>query len=281
MKIVRVSNSEYSFLFNLGGDSLIAVFATLRAYKPGAIYVIEGKAGPLALLRSKTGLSRSVIDEYTPTLIATGLVDIHPNGNVAVRGRNWTRKNLPHFPNYKLIPIQIGPKFTDTKLYVAFVRVHANIRKQKSRIGRKAEQIELLRERQNGTIKTHADYKRSEWLLRKGGLKVLLSSYLSISSISNLGFYKLLKNKDGKTDAHKRIGHHFKKKLLQRGLINQSRHVQRVSTLRSKVGLEVLSSSSSSGGFFIGSKGIYYEGTPRIEVAISPLVGNKKKQVEK
>ncbi|WP_445381224.1 hypothetical protein [Robiginitalea sp. IMCC43444] len=279
MKTILLSNIEYHYLLNVGGDPLIALFATFRCHKPGVVYETEGKKGALSLLRARTGLSRAIVEKYTPLLIEHGLVDIHYNGNVAIRGRNWSRRNLPFIQYNKLIPIQIGPKFTDTQLYAAFVRVHSNITEQKSRIGRKAEQIKLLKEKLNGTLKTQADYKRSERLLQQGGLKTIKSRYLSNSTISNLGFYKLLKNEEGSTENHKRIGHYFKKRLLKRGLIHQCRNVQRVSRLKSRVGLEELVLSESYGGFFIGKTGIYYETSPRIELGTSPLVGNKKKQV--
>ena len=267
---VWISNVEYTFLILEGGDPLIALFATLRFFKKGTVYHREGRYGCIGLLKSITGLSRTVLEKYLPGLLKTGLVEVHLNGNIAVRSWRWSGNPLPSQSCQKLIPIQIGPKFTDTKDYVAFVRVHSNILKQKSRIGRKAEQIEILREGLQGKTRTLADYKRTERLLRQGGLDALNSKYLSISTISNLGFYKLLKGSEGSTDTHRRIGANFKIKLIRRGLIQQNRIVRRVSTLKSEVGIEVLEEELKYGGYFLGRLGIYYETSPEIDLTISP-----------
>jgi hypothetical protein len=281
MKIERVTNLEYDFLFNEGGDGLIAFFATIRNAKHTAVMRRVGKKGPKALIRYYTGLSRATIEKHFPHLETLDLVEVHLNGNLAIRGRKWTDKHLPRLYSRKTIPIEICNKFTDTKDSVRFVRVHSNYEKQISQIGKKAVQIEILRESIRNETRTNHDYHVAKQLVKNGLTVESLTQSCLNSTISNLGFYKLLENSDEASQNNRRKGHYFKNKLIKRNLIAQDRQVRRVSRFKSKEALDTLSENEKYGGFFMGSSGIYYESSPRIELGNSPLVGNKKKQVER
>jgi len=280
VSFVLLTNIEYDYLLNAGGNASIAFFATLRFSKKSIVIKKVGKKGPLALIEDVTGLSRTTVIKHFPLLLELDMVKVHPNGNVAIHGRQWSDKNLPRLTDRKLIPITICEKFNDTKTMVAFVRVHSNIQRQKSQIGKKAEQIKLLREELSGATRSLKNHHAARQMARKGiNLPTLVQNTCLNSTISNHGFYKLLKNSDLRTENTKRIGYNFKKKLLRLGLIIQQRDVRLASRLKSKHGLEQLQDSEKFGGFFLGSSGIYYEYSPRIELGNSPYVGNKKKQV--
>ena len=282
MASVLLSNIEYSFLYNEGGDGLVTFFATLRYCKKSAVIKKVGKKGPIALIGFVTGLSRTIINKHFPTLLEIGMVQVHPNGNIAVRGRNWTNKNLPRQINRKLIPITICEKFTLTKTRVAYVRVHSNLKRQKSQIGKKAEQIKVLREELSGATQSLKNHHAATHLVRKGlDLQILVQNSCLNSTISNHGFYKLLKNNELHSENTKRTGQYFKRMLLKQRLIIQQRDVRLVSRVKSIHGLEQLRESEKYGGYFLGRSGIYYEFSPRIEFGNAPLVGNKKKQVKK
>ncbi|MCL6272531.1 hypothetical protein M3P19_00840 [Muricauda sp. 2012CJ35-5] len=268
MKKVYVTNIEYDFLFNEGGDGLVAFFATLRSSKPNVVIKKVGKKGSVVTVKEATGLSRTTIQKYLPTLLELGMVSIHHNGNIAIHGRKWSSKHLPGIGKTKLIPIQVHKKFTDTKICSAFVRVHSRLKKQERQIERKAKRIEVLRTHSKGRWLSKSDYRICRKLLRRGiTIKELESKYRSYSTISNLSFHKILKDSQIASDCNANSGKHFKLKLIELGLIQQ----QRISFLKCPNTndceyIEHQNSLSGIGGFHQGFKGIYHEYSPKIEL---------------
>lgn len=282
-KKVCLTNIEYDFLFCEGGDGLIALFATLRANKPKEVIKKVGKKGPVALMKDVTGLSRTAIDKYLPQLQEAGLLQIHQNGNIAIRSRRWSDKNLPRLGRRKLIPIQVHEKFTDTKICVAYVRVHSRLRKQERQIGKKAKRIEVLEACSRKKRLSKSDYRLWKKLYRKGiTLRGLQNKYRSTSTISNLSFHKILKDSDLASDCNINSGKNFKQKLMELGMIEQERQFKlKYPNVKDSRFLANEKDFLLYGGLFQGHKGIVLESSPIISPIDMLTVGNKKKQVEK
>ncbi len=280
---IRLTNNEYHYLYIQGGDGLVAFFATLRYTKKSTVIKKVGKKGPFAVIGNVTGLCRTTVNKYLTQLLALDMAEVHPNGNIALRSRKWADKNLPRMKNRKLIPIEVCKKFTDTKTSIKFVRVHSNIKKQKSQIGKKAERIELIKQLHTGRINNLHDLKRAKSLVKKGySYESLKADYRLNSTLSNLGFDKLNKNTENDIECNKSSGNYLKSKLLKRGLLIQNRQVVLAyPNVKDFTFLEQLRADEYSGGHFIGKKGIYFEDSPIIELGIVAIVGSKKKQVEK
>jgi len=281
MKRVHLTNIEYDFLHLEGGDGLIAFLATLRANKPMEVIKKVGKKAPVALLQDVTGLSRTTVEKYLPTLQDLGLVSIHPNGNIAIRSRRWSKRNLPKLDKVKLIPIQVHEKFTDTKICVAYVRVHSRLRKQERQIGKKAKRIEVLEACSRNKRLSRSDYRLWKKLYRKGiTLRGLKDKYRSTGTISNLSFHKILKDSDLASECNINSGKNFKSKLIELGLVKQER-VFKLAYPNVKDS-EFLANENDFlrfGGLFQGHKGIVHEHSPSITSIDMLTVGNKKKQV--
>lgn len=283
MKRVHLTNTEYDYLFLEGGDGLVAFLATLRAHKPNEVIKKVGKKGPVALIQSVTGLSRTTIEKHLAQLLEIGMVNIHANGNIAIHGRKWSDKNLPKLERRKLIPIQVHEKFTDTKVCSAYVRVHSKIRKQERQIGKKAKRIEVLEACSRNKRLSKSDYRLWKKLYRNGiTLRGLQNKYRSTSTISNLSFHKILKDSDLASDCNINSGKNFKLKLIELGLIKQERVFRlKYPNVRDAEFLENENDFLRFGGLFQGYKGIVLESSPNISPVDMLTVGNKKKQVEK
>lgn len=283
MKRVHLTNTEYDYLFLEGGDGLVAFLATLRANKPNEVIKKVGKKGPVALIQNVTGLSRTTIEKHLIQLLEIGMVNIHSNGNIAIRGRKWSDKNLPKLERRKLIPIQVHEKFTDTKVCSAYVRVHSKIRKQERQIGKKAKRIEVLEACSRNKRLSKSDYRLWKKLYRNGiTLRGLQNKYRSTSTISNLSFHKILKDSDLASDCNINSGKNFKMKLIELGLIKQERVFRlKYPNVRDAEFLENENDFLCFGGLFQGYKGIVLESSPNISPIDMLTVGNKKKQVEK
>ncbi len=283
MKRVHLTNIEYDFLHNEGGDGLIAFLATLRAVKPMEVIRRAGKKKSSATIKSVTGLSRTTIEQHLPKLQEIGMVLVHSNGNIAIRSRKWSDKNLPQLNCRKLIPIMVSDKFTDTKIYSGFVRVHSRVKKQERQIGKKSKRIEVMEAFSNKKRLSQGDYRIWKKLYRQGRtLEELKSKYRSNSTISNLSFHKILKDSNLPSDCNKSTGNHFKNRLIELGLITQNR-LCRLKYPNVKDGAFVANENDflTSGGLFQGRKGVYFEISPHIEIVSNALVGTKKKQVER
>ncbi|MEY8780320.1 hypothetical protein AB9K32_07820 [Allomuricauda sp. XS_ASV26] len=277
---VHLTNIEYDYLFNEGGDSLIAFLATLRAYKSNETIKKIGKNGTIGTINKTTGLSRTIIKKHLPKLIDIGLVNIHQNGNIAVRSRKWSSNNLPKLERLKLIPIMVYNKFVDTKTYSAYVRVNSRIRTQERQIGKKARRIEVLRTCSQNRSLSKSDYRLWKSLNRKGTtLRELLNNYRSTCTISNLSFHRILKDTELISACNKNSGKHFKKKLIALGLIEQ----KRVQRLEYPGVWDVQYSDEINdvliyGAIYQSKKGIVIEESPIITIKDMFSVGNKKKQ---
>lgn len=258
-----LSNHEYTYLYNKGGDALVAVFATLRAFKEKEVYYKEGKEGVCGLLSNKTPLSRNSIKKYLPLL--GEFVKVHHNGNIAVLSRKQTLKTLPRQKNTKLIPIECG-KLPDTKTSVYYVRVNSNLKKQERQKGKKAKRIETLK----AEPKSLKQLKAKTKLDKKTSLVALKNSYRENCTLSNRAFDKLKRQSEYKCPSR---GSYQKSKLLKRGLISQQRNVFLfLEGVRCYSYLRELRESLDYGGLFIGNKGIYFEDSPTINIG-SALVG--------
>ncbi|MEO1486994.1 MAG: hypothetical protein AAFU57_14710, partial [Bacteroidota bacterium] len=219
MNRVYLTNLEYDYLFRMGGDGLVAFFATLRNSKTSEVIKKSGKKKTVRLIQDATGMSRTIVEKHLPLLLEIGLVEIHKNGNVAVHGRKWSDKYLTKLGRRKLIPITVYENFIDTKLYSAFVRIHSRLKKQERQIERKSKRIKVLNTHSKGGWLSPKDFKLLKRLNRRGiKLKEVKSNHRSYSTISNLSFHKILKDSDIASDCNENSGKHFKQKLIRMGL---------------------------------------------------------------
>jgi len=255
---------------------------TLRAYKSNETIKKIGKNGPVGTIKKTTGLSRTIIEKHLPKLIKTGLVKIHNNGNIAVRSRKWSSYNLPELRKIKLIPIQVQEKFTDTKICVAYVRVHSKLKSQERQIRKKAKQIELLSTSSQNRPLSKGEYKLLKKLYRRDlTLRKLAKNYRSTCTISNLSFHKILKDTDLPNSCNINSGKHFKMNLVRLGLIKQERILKlKYPNVKDLKFLENENELLCFGGLFRGVKGIVLEESPNIIVIDMYSVGNKKNQVK-
>ncbi|MDC6366926.1 MULTISPECIES: hypothetical protein [Flavobacteriaceae] len=273
-----LTNLEYDFLFNEGGDNLISFFATLRFHKNGIVFKRTGKQGTVAILKTATGLSRTSIEKYLSPLLSLDLVVVQSNGNIAVRSRKWTYKHLPKQKKLKLIPISIYGKFTDTKVSSRFIRIHSNIRSQLPQIEKRSERIKLLEELTSGSIKNLSDLKRAKRLEQDGLTVADLAESRLNSTLSNLGFDKILRPSENKNT--KSAGKYHKHKMLNGNLIKQRRIIElKFPGVQDKRFARELSEDEDfKGGAFVTSKGIFIEKSPEISISsITPLSRCKKK----
>ena len=267
MDTILLSNLEYDHLYNEGGDSLVAFFATLRSRKGAHLITIKCKERLTGAITRISGLSRGTVKKYLPELVRIGLVK-QEKGALLIRGRKWSNTNLPRLKNRKLIPIEVCDKFTDTKTSSFHVRIHSNLKSQEKESSKKAERIQLLEQHHRGQTKSLKDLKRSKRLIKKGHtLTSLKNSHRLNSTLANSTFLNI---KNNVVDGSKGGGCYHKVKLLKRGLIQQQRNVHLfLEGVFSYAYLNDLRDSTTYGGFFIGKRGIYFEDSPTISVSCS------------
>ncbi|WP_299161968.1 hypothetical protein [uncultured Eudoraea sp.] len=266
---VLLTNYEYHYLFNIGGDALVAFFATLRSCKKDIVFKKVGRKGSVSTIRHYTGLSRTTINKHLPALKKLGMVVVQSNGNIAVRSRKWTKKNLPRLKNYKFIPIKIHKKFTDTKWSINYVRIHTNINKQHNAIEKKAERIEQLKHLQKGTIRSYKELKRAKQLARQHSLEGLKKNHRLTSTLSNARFAKLRHPELSRTS-----GQYGKHKLMKLGYIGQNRKFEILDSNNSKAHWHYWHDIQGIKNCFISKGGIYREVSPDIFLLGETLLGS-------
>lgn len=220
-KVIRIPSRLYSDIYQVGGDKLLAVFCTLKAYRgrSNKYYAFKSRnhkmIGGYSLLRSQTNLSLSVIQKYVPMLINMGLCHIDSSGNVSVLGNDKLKAKY----NKKLVPIVIGKNLIDTAYNTISVRLSSEERQQSRQIGIKTHRRDLLL--QYNDPKSATAFKKAKKVVDKYGSEISVTECVVMS---NAGFAAL---KDGTKD-NKYKGAYWKKKLKQKGLIQTKRRFKRV-----------------------------------------------------
>lgn len=255
MQKVLLNNDEYNILFQKGGDSLVAFFATIRHHKKEVVYRKKGRKGAYSTIRHYTGLSLNTIRTYFPILLELRMVSIHNNGNIAVKGRKDSKK---------LIPIQVHDKFTDTKSSSYFVRIHSNLKSQERGIKKKAERIELYCKYKEDKIDLK-ELKALQRLERRGlNETTLKDSYRSNSTLSNSKF-STIKGSNSKSS-----GKYQKSKLVSMGLLSQQRDfILFKAGIFTKHDVNYLRNEFCINGIFLTDYGIVKEISPIISICNS------------
>jgi len=216
----NINSKLYATLFEEGGDSLLAVYATLKSVKRrnGKVFKEQNK-NIYHTLKLKTNLSATTLRKYVKILIKLNLCSFDSQGNFALVGRNRINKL---FRSKKIVPIEIG-SFKETKLFSFRVRVFRMEQEQKNIIDRRHELYNVKGREDKGyrLSQKELNFKNSwkdsdfEYLKNK-------ESFCAKTVLSNQGYSKL---KFGETKS-KGSGYYWKKKLVSAGIIKVRRKFQ-------------------------------------------------------
>lgn len=145
-KTIRLDSVLFSKLHEKGGYSLIAIYCELKAFrnKPERYIPIKHTTNRkistgYSLLKICTGISINTLKKNVPLLIEMNLGHFDTKGGFFLHGNNKTRLSIKK----KMVPIQIGKSFTDTRLSAKFVIISSNLRRQ-SVVWKKKETLREL-----------------------------------------------------------------------------------------------------------------------------------------
>lgn len=229
-KIFRINGVILSHLLDVADNysvdsyKLVAVYSILKSSRQGAIKYTTFKSNNnktvsgYNLLRNKTNLSLSVLHKYVTILIDNGLC-YFDRGDFVLLG-NRKSKTLFKKKTSKLIPIIIGKNLTETRYNVISVLLHSKEDKINYATKRKHNRREIIIARDPKNQKEFNFIKRYE----KNPSKYDLDNYTDKCVLSNMGYAKLIKNKDN----NKSLGTYYKSKLKKYKLINSKRQFKKV-----------------------------------------------------
>lgn len=231
--VVRINSRLYFDLFSKGGDRLIAFYCILKsARKKESIYkAYKSKnnklVGGKGLIRKKTNLTLSSIDNYLPILIKMGLVTVEKNGDVSILGNQKTKEL---YSCYKIVPIPLGKNIVKTAVLAIGVRVSSAERQQLKQIDEKNRRSELIRKTSNPT--NLKDYKRGIKLKKKYPEGIVVEQ---LTVLSNEG-YDSLKLGGKKTEKEVRRhskgrGAYWKKVLKGSGVVVSRRRFESIKAM--------------------------------------------------
>jgi len=242
-----------------GGETLVAVYCTLkkaRGSKEKFVAYRTGRNNKLrkhyTLLQKESGLSLATLKVNIPLLMKQGLLTFESNGDVVFEGNKTIKKKY----GYKLIPIAISKKLTDTKVYVKYVLFHSAMRKQQLRHTRKREQRELL----NKVLSLQATVTPAELAAfkkmykKKNDIKPEDVELLNSLVVSNgLLHDTLAKATDKARKATIQAGYRLKKRYKNFGLIETKRRYVALSDKRisRKLFLATREALCEEFGFFV------------------------------
>ena len=218
-KFTTINSRLYSELFSLGGDSLVSVYAILRASKNKGIKIYkEENRNIYHTLKTKTGLSVTTLRKYVKILNGLNLSYFDSVGNFVLVGRN---KINDRYKKKKYVIIQIGKNLTETKLYSFKVRLLRMETIQKSRLDRREKQVKVKERQDKGYFLTKWEKKLIKNLTVKD-LEYLENkeSFCAKTVLSNIGFSKLQFNSN---EVSKSRGWYWKKRLIKSGIIEVKR----------------------------------------------------------
>ena len=218
-KFTTINSRLYSELFSLGGDSLVSVYAILKASKNKEVKIYkEGNKNIYHTLKAKTGLSVTTLRKYIKILNNLGVSYFDTVGNFVLIGRN---KINDRYEKKKFIIIQIGKNLTETKLYSFKVRLLRMETIQKSRIIRREKLFKIKERQDKGYFLTKSEKKLIKNLTVKD-LEYLndKESFCAKTVLSNIGFSKLQFNSK---EVSKSRGWYWKKRLIESEIIKVTR----------------------------------------------------------
>lgn len=218
---ILINSGLYSELFELGGDSLLAVYSILKSKrnKNGKINCEKGR-NIYHTLREQSKLSVTTLRRYMKQLLATGTCYFDNKGNLSFLGGN--KLNSKYKNKRVLIELEID-NFTKTKLNCFKVRLLTMERKQKNRIDRRFEQNKLMWREDKGHRLTQQELNfKNSWTELDNTYASNKETYNVKTVLSNLGYSKL---KFGETRS-KSAGNYWKKKLEKYGIITTKRNFE-------------------------------------------------------
>ena len=230
-KIHRIPSTLYFDLYKRGGDKLVAVFSILKTSKKGDIKYqsFTSKNGKHVsnynLIRNYTGLTLHSIKKYTDILIEMNLCYFDNNGNFIIKGNNKLKKDYTR----KLIPINIGKNLVDTSYNSFLVRLHSNEQKQLKAIASKTHQ-RVLKSKKEEEL-TYSDIKQLKSLKKKKEV-----GFFTDKSVLSVKAYAVVK--DGSKN-NKSKGLYWKRKMIQKNLIETKRQFEIVAKIERKEYLKV------------------------------------------
>lgn len=226
LTICRIPSKLYYALFKEGGDNLLSVYCSIKAFKAGQIKFKSYKAknnkfvGNYSLLRSKTNVSLSTLKKYVPILENMELLKFDKNGDVLLLGN----KKLKSLYGDKIVPVPVCLKLTDTRYACMSVRLHSAQKQQHLMMEKKANLRELLMQGESG-VKNLKQLKKLKKLIKEHGKDASKLNYTDETVLSIQG-YAFLKHH---REHNKPLGNYYKKKLKEKGLVSTNRRFKEIS----------------------------------------------------
>ena len=226
LTISRIPSRLYYALFKEGGDNLLSVYCSIKAFKGEQIKFKAYKSknnkfvGGYSLLRSKTNISLSTLKRYVPVLENMGLLKFEVNGDVSLLGNN----KLKSLYGEKIVPVPVCMKLVDTRYACMTVRLHSAQQQQYRMIEKKANLRELLLQGVDA-VKNLRQLKAFKKAVKKYGNDASKLNYTDQTVLSVQG-YAFLKHhkKDNKS-----LGNYYKKKLKEKGIVSTNRRFKEMS----------------------------------------------------
>jgi len=263
-KIIRIPSKLYRNLYEKGGDRLVSVFCMLKAARNSknkfTAYVSTNNKtlGGYGLLRKHSGISLNTLEKYVPTLVKMDLIHFESNGDVYIIG-NEKAKEL--YSSYKLVPVAIEKKLTDTASRSMFVRTHSNISAQKKEIAKKQFRSDLLKHLDNpDDLKLYNMAKR---VAKKAGGNIVITPD---TRLSNTAFSRL-KHNERKLASPKGTGYYWKKKLEQKGFIECERSFTIIAPMGYGAFLSLKKAGSLNRNELYNSGALCKEGMCKVSIA--------------
>jgi hypothetical protein len=238
LKTQRIDSKLYQSLMTLGGESLVAVYVTLKTKRnrPEKYQAYRtGKNNKLrthyTLLSKESGISLTTLKKYCPILEDEGLITFESNGDVTMLGNSKVKRYYSAYSS-KLIPILVSNKFSETKVYVKFVLFHSAMVRQVKGHARKTEQREILSKCQTGDSFFDQRERSIIKKLMKGNpeLDPNRVQLLNCLTASNLLFYVDYNSATGKErKSETQFGFRLKKQFNELGLIRSKRRFEAIS----------------------------------------------------
>lgn len=230
LTISRIPSRLYYALFKEGGDNLLSVYCSLKAFKAGQIKFKAYKSknnkfvSGYSLLRSQTNISLSSLKRYVPVLETMGLLKFEENGDVSLLGN----KKLKSLYGNKIVPVPVCNKLVNTRYACMTVRLHSKQQQQFRMIEKKANLSELLMQGESG-VKTLKQLKKLKKLIKEHGNDVSKLNYTDETVLSIQGYAFLKHHKED----NKSLGNYYKKKLKEKGLVATRRRFKEFSDAQS------------------------------------------------
>lgn len=234
MKQQYINSKVFGHLMEVGGQSLVAVYAMLLNGRNGFHCYLPEKNSNNKITKGKrliskhSGVSLTALDSHLHKLLDLGLCEFMNGGGFILVGSKKL-KSLKQYKTNKKVPVRIGKNLRETKGNVNAVLITANIYRQAKQIDKKVTLNKVIGKSAKGIPLSHSEMEVMKKAIKNKSINLDDLKKVENTVLSNQGFSNVIRGLErGDNNFSVSHGGYWRKVLQERGFIHSRRRFKTI-----------------------------------------------------